>query len=243
MGDLRATFLDRLRDPRAIPILARHCIPIIGVFVFGWSVLETVASLFLDALSTLWLVGAMASYFSAKQFDYGETGLLNALHFWAGVFGTFIVIAGILTFAIGVPVFFLLPLVQSAHIDPQTLLTSGWLPRAFAFMVLCQIPNFVQRIRTLESAALAPEQMGMDAETGFVLHRTVMLAVMASMLAIFGPYALHVLVILAQALGAGSEIMRDEYVGMLMASRGATASDQPASRTAVAGSKFRRKRR
>ncbi len=55
MSDLRATLFERLRDPRAVPILARHAIPVIGVFVLGWSVLETIAALFLDALSTLWL--------------------------------------------------------------------------------------------------------------------------------------------------------------------------------------------
>jgi hypothetical protein len=237
VSDLGATFFDRLRDPRAIPILARHMIPVIGVFVFGWSVLETVASLVLDALSTLWLVGAMASYFAAKQFDYGETGVMHALHFWAGVLGTFIVIAALLTFALAVPASFLLTLVDSAAVDPRTLLTSGWLPRAFGFMVLCQIPSFLQRVRALQSAAIPPEKMGMDAETGFVLHRTIMLALTASMLAIFGPYALHALVIVAQALGAGSEIMRDHYIGYLMASR------QPASPTGAVVSKYRRRRK
>lgn len=242
MSDDRATFFDRLRDPRAIPILARHTIPVIGVFVFEWSVLETVASLFLDALSTLWLVAAMASYFAAKQFEYGETGLMDALHFWAGVFGIFVFGAGVLTFAVGIPVFMLLPLVESAHVDPRTLLTTGWLPRAFGFMVLCQIPSFVQRVRTLEATALAPEKMGMDAETGFVLHRTVMLAAMGSMLAILGPYALPVLVILAQAVGAGSEIMRDRYIGYLMAARAPAPIGSPGARP-LTGSKFRRRRK
>jgi hypothetical protein len=216
---LRAGFLRRLADPRAVPILARHAIPVIGVFVLGWSVLETIAAVFLDALSSLWLVGAMASFFAAKQFDDGERGVVPTLQFWAGVLGIFVFAAGILTFAVAVPAFMLLPLVQRADVDPRALLTSGWLPRAFGLMVLCQIPGFVQRVRHLDATGVAPEKMGMDLETGFVLHRTVMLAAMASMLAIFGAYALHLTVILAQALGAASEIMRDEYVGMLAATR------------------------
>jgi hypothetical protein len=245
MRDRDDTLLARLRDPRAIPILARHSIPVIGVFVLSWSVLETVAALFLDALSTLWLVGAMAAYFAAKQFDYGEDGVLHALHFWAGVFGIFVFGAGILTFTVGVPAFMLLPLVESAHVDPRTLLTSGWLPRAFGFMLLCQLPSFVQRVRLLEATGLAPEKMGLDGETGFVLHRTVLLAALGSMLAILGPYALPVLVVLAQAVGAGSEIMRDRYIGYLMASRtpaGATEA-RPVSARPIAGSKFRRRRK
>jgi hypothetical protein len=242
MADLRAVFLERVTDPRAVPILARHAIPVIGVFVFGWSVLETIAALFLDALSTLWMVGAMGSYFAAQQFDQsGETGLMASLHFWAGVFGTFLVIAGLLSFFVAVPAFFLLPLVQSANLDPTTLFTSGWLPRAFALMVACQLPGFVQRVRAAEAAGTAPEQMGMDAEVGFVAHRTVLLAMLASMLAIFGPYALHVLVIVAQVLGAGSEIMRDHYVGYLMAGKRPRAST-PGAATSGA-SRRRRKRR
>lgn len=219
MDDLRATFWQRLRDPRAIPILARHAIPLIGVFVLDWSVLETLAAVLLDALSSLWLVAGIASYFAAKQFDFGERGLMDALHFWAGVCGIFVFGAGILTFALAIPASMLLPMLQSADVDPRTLLTSGWLPRAFAFMVLCQVPGFVQRIRQLEASGVAPEKMGMDAETGFVLHRIVMVTAMASMLAVFGAYALHLTVILAQAIGAGSEIMRDRFLGMLMANR------------------------
>jgi hypothetical protein len=69
-------------------------------------------------------------------------------------------------------------------------------------------------VRNFEASRVAPEKMGMDLETGFVLHRFVMLAVMASMLVIVGAYALRVTVVLAQAFGAGTEIMRDRYVGM-----------------------------
>ena len=46
-----------------------------------------------------------------------------------------------------------------------------------------------------------------------------MLAVMATMLAVFGRYALPILVILAQTFGAVTEIMRDHYIGYLMADR------------------------
>jgi hypothetical protein len=237
-----ATLLARLRDPRAIPILLRHAIPVIGVFVLGWSVLETLGALFLDALSTLWLIAAMASYFAAKQFDYGETGVTHAFEFWAGVFGIFLFGAGLMTFTIGVLAFMLLPLVQLADVDPQTLLTSGWLPRAFGMMVVCQIPSFVQRVRWLEAQEIPPEKMGMDAETGFALHRTAVLAAIGSMLAIFGPYALHALVLAGQALGAGSEIMRDKYVGYLMASR-APAGPSSHSEPTSAGAKRRRRRR
>lgn len=216
MSDFRATLLERLRDPRAIPILARHSIPVAGVFVFGWSALETIAALVLDALSTLWLVGAVGSYFAARELDTGEGGLLNALHFWAAVLGVFLVIAAILTFAAAIPAAFFLPLAEGAEIDPWTLLSSGWLARAFALMVACQIPTFVQRVRSLAASGLAPEKMGMDAEVGFVLHRIAVLAGISGALAIFGRYALHLLVLVAQVFGAVSEIMRDRYIASLM---------------------------
>ncbi len=227
MSDLRATLLERLTDPRSVPILARHAIPVIGVFLFDWSVLETIAALFLDALSTLWLLAAMGSYFAAKAFDYGEPGIIPVLQFWAGVFGAWVVIAGLLTFAIAVPAMFLLPLVAAADVDPMALFTSGWLPRAFALMVACQIPGFVTRVRHFQASGTPPEKMGMDSETGFILHRTVMLAAMATMLAAFGRYALPILVILAQVLGAVSEIMKDRFVGYLMADRNRGSGTAP----------------
>jgi len=235
--DLRATFLERVADPRAIPILLRHAIPVIGVFVFHWSTLETIAALFLDALSTLWLVGAMGAYFAAKELDQGHPGLYGILQFWAGMFGAFLVIAAILSIAVVVPAMFVLPLVQRAEVDPMTLLTSGWLPRAFGLMVACQIPGLVQRVRALEAAGTAPEKMGMDTETSFVMHRTVMLAIMASMLAIFGRYALHVLVIVAQVFGATTEIMRPEYLRYVM------ASPRPAARGLTPKERKRRRKR
>jgi hypothetical protein len=40
---------------------------------------------------------------------------------------------------------------------------------------------------------------------------------MASMLAVFGPYALHVLVLVAQTFGAVTEIVRDHYVAHILA--------------------------
>lgn len=220
----RDLFFARLKDPRAVPILARNAIPVIGVFVFGWSVMETLAALFLDALSTLWVVGAVASYFGAKQFDYGETGVLDALHFWAGVLGIFLFAAAILTFALAVPMAMLLPLAMRADVDPWTLVASGWLPRAFGLMVACQIPSFAQRIRAAQASGLPPEKLGLEGEIGFLLHRSVILTAIGSSLAVFGAYALHLLVIVAQAVSAVSEIMRDRYVGYLMTSLHAPAA-------------------
>ncbi len=145
--------------------------------------------------------------------------------------GTFGFVAALLTFAIGVPAMFLLPLVQRASVDPLTLVTSGWLPRAFGLMLACQLPGLVLRVRHFEVSGIRPEKMGMDAETGFVLHRVVMLAVFASMLAVFGRFALPALVILSQVFGAGTEIMRDEYVRYLMGNRrGAAAAAAPPQR-------------
>ena len=209
-----------MTDPRAVPILARHAIPVIGVFVFDWSVLETVAALLLDALSTLWMVAAMGAYLAVRDTTKAPPpGVPGVVRFWASVVLTFVFVSGILSLFVAVPAFFLLPLVQSAHLDPTSIVTSGWLPRAFAAMLACQLPAVVGRVRAAEAAGIAPEKMGMDKEVGFVAHRTVLLGAVSSMLAIFGPYALHVLVILAQVFGAGSEIMRDRYVTLVMGMR------------------------
>lgn len=239
----RELFLQRLTDPRAVPILARNAIPVIGVFVFGWSVLETLAALFLDALSTLWVVGAVASYFGAKQFDYGETGVLDQLHFWAGVVGIFVFAAAILTFALAVPMAMLLPLAHSTDVDPWTLVASGWLPRAFGLMVACQIPSFAQRIRVAQASGLPPDKLGLDGEIGFLLHRTVILTAIGSSLVVFGAYALHLLVIVAQTISAVSEIMRDRYVGYLMTSLHPPAGPEAAATTPEARRRRWRKRK
>jgi hypothetical protein len=98
----------------------------------------------------------------------------------------------------------------------MSVVANGWLLRAFAAMLVCQLPGLVGRVRDAEAAGIAPEKMGMDKDVGFIAHRTVLLGATSSMLAIFGPYALHVLVIVAQALGAGSEIMRDRYLSLVM---------------------------
>jgi hypothetical protein len=215
--ELRAELLERVTDPRAVPILARHAIPVIGVFVFDWSVLETIAALLLDALSTLWGVAGMGAYLAVKDTTKAPvTGVKGHLRFWASVVLTFVFVGGILSLFVMVPAAFLLPLVEGAHLDPMTLVTSGWLAAAFAAMLVCQLPRIAGRIRDAEAAGIAPEKMGMDTEVGFIAHRTVLLGAVASMLAIFGPYALHVLVIVAQVLGAGTEIMRDHYVAHIL---------------------------
>jgi hypothetical protein len=215
--DLRAELFDRVTDPRAVPILARHAIPVIGVFVFDWSVLETIAALLMDALSTLWMVAGMGSYLAVRDTTTSpKTGVKGTLRFWASVLLTFLFVGGLLSLFVIVPAFFLLPLVQSAHLDPSSVVTNGWLLRAFAAMLVCQLPGLVGRVRDAEASGIAPEKMGMDKEVGFIAHRTVLLAACASMLAIFGPYALHALVIVAQVFGAGSEIMRDRYVAHIM---------------------------
>ena len=221
----RDLFLRRLTDPRAVPILARHAIPVIGVLVFDWSVLEALAALFLDALSTLWGMGAVAAYFGAKQLDYGETGLLDQLHFWAGVIGIFFVAAAILTFAMAVPVGMLLPLGLHADVDLRELVASGWLLRAFGLMVACQLPRVAARVRSAQASGLTPERLGLDGEIGFLLHRTVVLTALGGMLVVFGPYALHLLVVVAQGLGAVTEIMRDKYVSAITAALHPPAAD------------------
>lgn len=241
MSDLRAEFFDRLTDPRAVPILARHAIPVIGVLLFDWSVLEVIAALLLDAVSTLWMVAAVGSYFAVKQFHHDtEDPIRNALHFWAGFLGTFVFIAGLLSIFVVVPASMMLPLLQGADLDPMELVTSGWLLRAFGLMVACQLPGLVQRVRSLQASGVAPEKMGMDAEVGFVVHRVIVLAMLSSFLAVFGAYALHALVIVAQAFGAGTEIMRDRYVAHMLTG---SKPSRPLARVESAARRARRRRK
>lgn len=229
---LRAEFFDRVRDPRAVPILMRNAIPVIGVFVFGWSALEAIAALLLDALSSLWMVAGVGAYFAVRDTTKpARTGTRAALRFWGQVALTFGFMGALLSLFVIVPAFFLLPLAESAEIDPRSIVTSGWLPRAFAAMLACQLPGLVARIRDAEASGLAPEKMGMDREIGFITHRTIMLAFFASMLAIFGRYALHALVLVAQVFGAGAEIMRDRYMEAVGATRPRVSSSSPRSRS------------
>lgn len=239
MSNVRAEFFDRLTDPRAVPILMRHAIPVLGVFVFDWSVLEVVAALLLDAVSTLWVLGAVGAYFAAKEVaPSNDTSVLAYLEFWAAVFGMFLVLAGLLTFMVGVPASFLLPVVLRADLDPMTLVTSGWLPRAFGAMLACQLPGFAQRVRAAQAAGPGEARRTIQGEVGFVVHRVMMLASLSSLLYLFGRYGLHLLVIVAQVLGAGTELMRDHYIGHLMA-RERPGGASPAAAT----QRYRRRRR
>lgn len=232
LADLRAELFERVRDPRAVPVLMRHAIPVIGVFVFDWSPLEAMAALLLDALSTLWMVAGVGAYFAVRDTtNKRAAGGRAVLRFWGQVVLTFGIVGALLSLFVIVPAFFLLPLAESANLDPSTIVTSGWLPRAFAAMLACQLPGLVRRIRDAEASGLSPEKMGMDSEVGFVAHRTVMLAFFASMLGIFGRYALHAVVLVAQVFGACTEIMPDRYMALIAGPRAALSSSSRRSRS------------
>lgn len=197
----------RPSDLEAAAIIARHSIPLIGVFVLGWSPLEVVASLFLDSLSVLARAAGVGTYFNTNMFAYEDQGLIDRLNLIIGAFVVFLVVFGLLAFALGVLGFFIWGYVLHPNdVDLLGLLYDRSLAVSFGAMLTCQLPGMVQFIRAHDEESartvVAPE-------VGFILRRVAIIAGACSVLGVLpGAIALGAAIVLIQMVLAASEIFR-----------------------------------
>jgi hypothetical protein len=197
----------RASDLEAAAIIARHSIPLIGVFALGWSPLEVIASLFLDSLSVLARAAGVGIYYNTSPFAYEDQGLIDRINLIIGSFVVFLVVFGLLAFALGVLGFFIWGYVlQPSGVDVSALVYDRSLAVGFGAMLTCQLPGLVQFIRAHDEESartvVAPE-------VGFILRRVAVIAGACSVLGILpGDIALGAAIVLIQTVLAASEIYR-----------------------------------
>lgn len=181
---------------RTWSVIARHLLPVIGVALAGWSALESVAVIVLDGVSSLWCVAAIASVFvtqeelGSEQGDFMRT--LNA-------FVAFLFVAGILTFAAGILACFILVHAFLDTGDELVALASDsklWI--AFVFLVLAQVPRFLETITSETPKSAKPLVQG---ETGFQLLRLALIAGLSEVLVVFSGRAAQIgMLVVAQGV-------------------------------------------
>lgn len=224
-----------LREPRTWGILARHMIPVAGVLALGWSGIQAVSVVALDTLAGLWCVVAVASIVVARE-QWWQVGrdLYSAVI--GGVF-VFVVVAGLLTFMVGVVVFVLGgTILQHAEFDPRELLDQGWIYYAFAGLLVLQAPHGVAMLATTTGATA---KSVFEPRVGFLLRRLVLALMACSSLSfLWGKAALLGALVVSQIVLAAHEVFGERLHAFLFPEPAATA--MPA---APARGRRRRKRR
>ncbi len=188
---------------RTWSVIARHLVPIAGVALAGWSALESVAVIVLDGVSSLWCVAAIAAVYVTQEEIGDEQGdfmrTLNAIV-------AFLFVAAILTFAAGILACFILARVlASSHVELVALASDSKLWIAFAFLVLAQVPRFLETVTSETPRSAKPLVQG---ETGFQLLRLALIAGLSAVLVLFSGRAAQIgLLVVAQAVLAGLELV------------------------------------
>lgn len=188
---------------RTWSVVARHALPIVGVAFAGWSALESVVTIVLDGVSSLWCVAALAAVFVTQESTPKDDGdsmrTLNAI-------AAFLVVAGILTIAAGILACFIL-----AHAFAESggelvaLASDTKLWWAFAFLVLAQIPRFLETVTSETPESAKPLVQG---EAGFQLLRLALIAGLSEVLLIFSGRAAQIgMLVVAQGVLAGLELV------------------------------------
>lgn len=197
----------RAGDLEAAAIIARHSIPLIGVFALGWSPLEVIASLFLDSLSVLARATGIGIYYNTSPFAYEDHGVIDRLNLIIGSFVVFLIVFGLLAFALGVLGFFVWGYVLRPNdVDLSTLGYDRTLAVGFGAMLACQLPGALQFIRAHDEESA---RTVVAAEVGFILRRVALIAGACSLVGILpGEIAVGAAIVLIQAVLAASEIFR-----------------------------------
>jgi hypothetical protein len=221
----RGTLRDRLAgDPTAWATLLRHAVPVVFVFVAGWSALETLVSLLLDAASVLLCLAAVASTIAVRSLAHDEQDLRDRLDLVAGGVVVFAVIAFLLLFALAVPAAAVwVAALRGNEPDLLRIARDPSLHASFAGMLAFQVPRYLELVRTLDAGSarrvVAPE-------VGFVLARFVLVGGAAGLLALLPAGAALVgTLIVVQGVLAATEILADEHLAWL-------SRDEPGQRPA-----------
>jgi hypothetical protein len=198
-----------------VGIVLRYALPVLGVLLLGWSALETLAALFLNSLSTLLVCAAVGTYFVTGELAHDDMDVLDRVNLVVGGVCIFVLVAGLLAFALAVPSAFVwVHVFESGGVRPAELLQHPALLRAFALMLAFQVPHFLRLIGT-DSASARRVVMP---EVGFVLLQVIGIAMVSGVVALLpGRVILVTVLILAQGVLAWTELDRDRHLKALLA--------------------------
>ena len=223
-----------LREPRTWGILARHMVPVAGVLMLGWSGIQAISLVALDTLAGLWCIVAVASVLVARE-QWWEPGkdLYSAV---VGGSFVFAVVAGLMTFMVGVVAFVLGgDVLGRAALDPRELLQDGWVFWAFGGLLAMQVPHF------LTLSAQITEQTAkslLEPRVGYLLRRLILAGLACSFLAfLWGKFALVGALLVTQVVLAAHEVFGETLHATLF------PEVAPASSSAGASAARRRGRR
>jgi hypothetical protein len=216
--------------PSAWSIAARHLIPIGCVLFLGWSAAVGVTALFLDGLSALYGLAAVATYFIVRDSTPKKGGLFAAFQLALSGVIAFALVASLFTFAVGVLYFFAWAYVfAGAGVSMRDLATNQTLWWTFAGMLVLQVPHVLWFIRSnseVSARALAQK------ETGFHLFRLAIVIVGCSVLTILpGRVALIGVLMLTQAVRAAVEIYGQDLIVALSAHKRPSSLMSPSARS------------
>ncbi|MCY2960012.1 MAG: hypothetical protein NTY35_07580 [Planctomycetota bacterium] len=223
-----------LRQPRTWGILSRHMIPVAGVLFLGWSGIQAISLVALDTLAGVWCVVAVASVLVAREQWYAERkDLYSAVV--GGVF-VFALVAGLMTFMVGVVTFVLGGnILANADLEPRELLQDGWIFWAFGGLLAMQVPHFL----TLSAGITEKTAKSvLEPRIGYLLRRLILAGMACSLLAfLWGKFALVGALLMTQLVLAAHEVFGDKLHATLFPEV-APATPTPA----VAPPKSRRRR-
>jgi hypothetical protein len=140
---MKGALLERLTgNPTAWATILRHLVPIVGVVLFGWSALESLVALFLDAWSVLLCLAAVAATWTMRNFVREDMDVADRANVVAGGLCLFAVVGALLGFAIAVPASMLLAAVAGDEAATlREMIGSRSLPSSFATMLAFQVPR------------------------------------------------------------------------------------------------------
>lgn len=221
--DWRAALL----EPRTWGILARHMIPVAGVLMLDWSGIQAISLVALDTLAGLWCIVAVASVLVAREQWWGaEKDLYNAVLGGAFVFA---IVAGLMTFMVGVIAFVLGGSVLArAELDPRELLEEGWVFWAFGGLLVMQVPHFLE----LSSGITEKTAKSLlEPRVGFLLRRFVLAGIACSFLTfLWGKFALVGALLVTQVVLAAHEVFGEKLHARLFPELTPKPTERAASR-------------
>lgn len=204
-----------LREPRTYGIVARHMVVVVGVVMLGWSGIQAISVVALDTIAGFWAVVAVASILVAREkHAAGEKDLYNAVVTGVLVFG---IVAGVLTFAVGVVVFVLAGRVLArADLDPGELLQNGWVFYAFGGLLVLHAPHAVTMLATTTGTTA---KSVLEPRVGFLLRRLILAGLACSLLSVlWGKAAVFGALVVSQVVLAAHEVFGDRLHAVLFPS-------------------------
>lgn len=222
---------------RALFVIARNIIPVLGVLFLGWSAINLVILYFFDTLGGMWaLIAALLTQFFGGWTTLPWTQRLTNL-LW--VFGLSLFLVAFFAIPLGMPVFILLMMHQW---DWHT----AWNDRGFLFgLVSIVLLSLTGMLRYALRFQQTPADEKWTRKTfGLLFLRWVamifLIYILAGMLLPFTPI---LLVIAYAALTVASELYPDRFLAVFDRSYGTPVTTTPPEKPPTAIQKARRERK